>query len=44
MALPVARGQFVPFAVASVITAGSLALVYLTAYCIAQRQPLRRER
>lgn len=39
----VARGQFVQFGVASLITAGSFALVYLTAYCIAERQPLRRE-
>jgi fluoride ion exporter CrcB/FEX len=40
---PVARRQFVQFGVASVITAGSFALVYLTAYCIARRRPLRRE-
>jgi hypothetical protein len=41
---PAARGQFVPFGVASVITAGSFAVVYLTAYCIAQRQPQRLKR
>lgn len=40
---PIARRQFVPFGVASVITAGSFALVYLTAYYIARRWPLRRE-
>lgn len=41
---PVARRQFVQFGVASVITVGSFALVYLTAYYLAQRRPLRRTR
>ncbi|MEB3024069.1 hypothetical protein [[Mycobacterium] crassicus] len=40
---PVAHRLFVQFAIASVITAGSFALVYLAAYCIARRRPLRRE-
>lgn len=38
----IARGQYLPFGVASVITAGSFALVYLTAYHAARRWPLRR--
>jgi 4-amino-4-deoxy-L-arabinose transferase-like glycosyltransferase len=40
---PIARRQSVQFGVASVITAGTFALVYLTAYYIARRRPLRRE-
>lgn len=40
---PIARGQYIQFGVASVITAGSFALIYLTAYYIAQRRPLRRK-
>lgn len=39
---PVARRQFVQFGVASVITAGGFALVYLTAYYLGQRRPLQR--
>ncbi len=38
----IARGQYVPFGIASVITAGSFALVYLIAYYTARRWPLRR--
>lgn len=40
----IARGQHLPFAVATVITAGSFALVYLAAYSTARRLPLRRNR
>lgn len=40
---PIARGQYIQFGVASVITAGGFALIYLTAYYIAQRRPLRRK-
>ena len=40
----IARGQYVPFGVASVITAGSFAVVYLTAYHTARHWPLRRTR
>lgn len=39
---PVARRQFVQFGVASVITVGGFALVYLTAYYLAQCRPLQR--
>jgi len=38
----IARGQYVPFVVASVITAGGFALLYLGAYYAARRFPLRR--
>jgi hypothetical protein len=38
----IARGQYVPFGIASIITAGSFALVYLIAYYTARRWPLRR--
>jgi hypothetical protein len=38
----IARGQYLPFVVASVITAGGFALVYLAAYHTARRFPLRR--
>jgi hypothetical protein len=38
----IARGQYTPFIVASVITAGGFALVYLAAYYTARRFPLRR--
>lgn len=40
---PIARGQYIQFGVASVITAGVFPLIYLTAYYIAQRRPLRRK-
>ncbi|MGV0626918.1 hypothetical protein [Mycolicibacter minnesotensis] len=40
---PIARGQYIQFAVASVITAGVFPLLYLTTYYIAQRHPLRRK-
>jgi hypothetical protein len=40
---PIARGQHVQLGVASLITAGAFALVYLTAYYTARRWPLRRE-
>jgi hypothetical protein len=38
----IARGQHLPFVVASVITAGGFALLYLGAYHTARRFPLRR--
>jgi hypothetical protein len=38
----IARGQYTPFVVASVITAGGFALLYLGAYYTARRFPLRR--
>lgn len=40
---PIARGQYIQFGVASVITAGVFPLLYLAAYYIAQRRPLRRK-
>lgn len=39
----IARGQYLPFGVAAVITAGSFAVVYLAAYYVARRFPLRRK-
>jgi hypothetical protein len=39
----VARGQYVQFGVATALTAGGFALVYLTAFYIAQRRPLRHK-
>jgi hypothetical protein len=39
----IARGQYLPFGVATVITAGSFAIVYLAAYYTARRFPLRRK-
>lgn len=40
---PIARGQYLQFGVASVLTAGVFPAMYLTAYYIAQRRPLRRK-
>lgn len=40
---PIARGQYMQFGVASVLTAGAFPAMYLTAYYIAQRRPLRRK-
>ncbi|MGV0626919.1 hypothetical protein [Mycolicibacter minnesotensis] len=40
---PIARGQYIQFAVASVITAGVFPLLYLTTYYLALRHPLRRK-
>ena len=40
---PIARGQYLQLAIASLITAGSFALVYLIAYDTARRVPLRRK-
>ena len=39
----IARGQYLPFGLATVITAGSFAVVYLVAYYTARRFPLRRK-
>jgi hypothetical protein len=38
----IARGRYIPFVIAAVFTAGGFALVYLTAYYLARRWPLRR--
>jgi hypothetical protein len=38
----IARGQYLPLVVASVISAGGFALLYLAAYYTARRFPLRR--
>lgn len=38
----IARGQIIPFAVVSVMTAGTFAVVYLIAYYLGRRWPLRR--
>ncbi|BBZ22360.1 hypothetical protein MHIB_07780 [Mycolicibacter hiberniae] len=40
---PIARGQYTPFAVVSVITAGALPLIYLPLYYMGKRRPLRRK-
>jgi len=40
---PIARGQYLQLAIASLITAGSFALLYLIAYDTARRFPLRRK-
>jgi hypothetical protein len=40
----IARGRYIPFVIAAVVTAGGFALVYLTAYYLARRWPLRRSR
>ncbi|BBZ22364.1 hypothetical protein [Mycolicibacter hiberniae] len=40
---PIARGQYIPFVVASVITAGVLPLLYLPLYYMGKRRPLRRK-
>jgi hypothetical protein len=40
---PIARRQYLQFGAASLITAGSFALLYLAAYYTARRLPLRRE-
>jgi hypothetical protein len=40
---PIARGQRLQLGLASLITAGGFALVYLTAYYTARRRPLRRQ-
>ena len=39
----IARGQYLPFGLATVITAGGLGAVYLAAYYTARRFPPRRE-
>jgi hypothetical protein len=39
----IARGQHLQFALATVITAGAFAVIYLIAYFAAKRWPLRRE-
>jgi hypothetical protein len=39
----IARGQYLQLGIASIITAGSFALVYLAAYCTARRCPWRRK-
>ncbi|BBZ22358.1 hypothetical protein MHIB_07760 [Mycolicibacter hiberniae] len=40
---PIARGQYLQFGVNAVITVGIFALLYMTAYYIGQRRPLRRK-
>jgi len=41
---PLARRQYIQFAVASLVTAGAVALLYLASYFTARVYPLRRER
>lgn len=39
---PLARGKYLPLGIASLLTVGSFALIYLTAYYTGRRIPLRR--
>lgn len=39
---PVARGQRLQFAIATITTIGTFAILYLSAYCVGKRLPLRR--